>query len=80
MHATKKREELRAVLGNSFSGKLNLAAEISAADSECAGRSGENRKAIRTTKEMMRTKRESPDVAIGQPNATNLVAVGSEPC
>ena len=78
MHATEEGDELGAVLKGSVAGKLNLAAKVIAANSKRAGRTSEDRKAVGAADEVMRTKSESPSVAVVKSNATNLVVVGCE--
>ncbi len=79
MHPTKKRYEFGAALGDRVIGQLNLAAEISAANPEGAGRTREDGKAIRATQGMVRTKCETPGIAVGEPDASDLMVVGGDP-
>ena len=79
MNAPEKCNELCAVLGKCIAGELNLAAEIIAANSKCAGRTSEDGKAVWTANEMVRTKCETPSVAVGESDTADLVVVGREP-
>ena len=78
MDATKESEKLCAVLGKGVAGKLNLAAKVVATDSECAGWTREDGKAVQAAQQVMRTKGEAPSVAVGKLDAADLVAFGSK--
>lgn len=75
MNATKKGEELGAVLRSRRAGKLNLAAEVRAADAKCAKWPGENREAVWAAKTVVRTKGEAPSVAVCELNVANLIVL-----
>ena len=79
MHAPEKSDKLGAVLGHSLLWKLNLAAEITAANSKGPVGTGEHGKAVGTTDEVVRTKGETPSVAVVEPYAADLVAFGRPP-
>ena len=80
MNATEESYECCAVLGKRVSGNLNLAAKVIAANSERAGRTSKNRKAVGAANDMMRTKCEAPCVAVGESDTARLVVVGGESC
>ena len=75
MNAPKEGEELRTVFGQLLVWELDLATEVVAANAKAAKRAGENREAIGSGKEVVRTKCESPRVAVGKPDMANLVGV-----
>ena len=75
MNAPKEGEELRTVFGQLLVWELDLATEVVAANAKAAKRAGENREAIGSGKEVVRTKCESPRVAVGKPHMANLVGV-----